>query len=34
MVDLNELDLNAPGIKSLKDVQKQGQIEDVSDQLK
>lgn len=34
VIDLNKLDLNAPDIKTIKDVQRPGKIEDVSDQLK
>jgi len=34
MIDLNELDLNAKDIKSIKDVQEPGKIKNISDQLK
>lgn len=34
MIDLKKLDLNAPNIKTIKDIQKLGEIKDVSDQFK
>lgn len=34
MIDLNKLDLNAPDIKTIKDVQKPGEIKDISGQFK
>lgn len=34
MIDLNKLDLNSPATKIIKDIQRPGEIEDVSDQLK
>ena len=33
MIDLNELDLNTQNIKSIKDLQKPGQIINISDQV-